>query len=138
MSLSDEFLKNFDRRHCRKKNLKLQMQSREQGVSIDGKEIEFSTRFARFVHRRKKMCKAVFDQKIRKTWLTMLLFYSLYYHLNVPPSAYTCFCVVQIHMMLGALNHKFCLALRRIWFRIQKLQYNMLHKANQTQKCILP
>ena len=43
------------------------MESREQGLSIDGKEIEFPTRFARFAHIRKKMCKAVFDQKIRKT-----------------------------------------------------------------------
>ena len=43
------------------------MESREQGLSIDGKEIEFPARFAHFVHRRKKMCKAVFDQQIRKT-----------------------------------------------------------------------
>ena len=43
------------------------MESREQALSIDGKEFEFPTRFARFVNRRKKICKAVFDQKIRKT-----------------------------------------------------------------------
>ena len=44
------------------------MESREQGLlSIDSKEIEFPTRFSRFMHTRKKMCKPVFDQKIRKT-----------------------------------------------------------------------
>ena len=42
------------------------MDSREQGLSINGKEIEFPTGFARFVHRRKKMRKAVIDQKNRK------------------------------------------------------------------------
>ena len=47
------------------------MESREQGLSIDGKEIQLPTRFARFMHTRKKMCKPVFDQKIRKTWLSM-------------------------------------------------------------------
>ena len=46
---------------------KVPMESIEQGLSIDGKEIEFPTRFSRFVQRRKKMCKPVFEQKIRKT-----------------------------------------------------------------------
>ena len=42
------------------------MKSREEALLIDGKEIEFPTKFVRFVHRRKKMFKIIFDQKIRK------------------------------------------------------------------------
>ena len=41
------------------------MESRDQGPSVHDKEIEFPTIFARFVHRRKKMCKIILDQKIR-------------------------------------------------------------------------
>ena len=41
LSISNDFLENFDR-----KNLKVSMESREQGLSIDDKEIEFPTKFA--------------------------------------------------------------------------------------------
>ena len=47
------------------------MESREQGLSFDDKEIEFPTKFARFVHRRMKMRKMIFDQKIRQIGLSM-------------------------------------------------------------------
>ena len=47
------------------------MESRDQGPSVHDKEIEFPTIFARFVHRRKKMCKIILDQKIRNIWLSM-------------------------------------------------------------------
>ena len=43
------------------------MDSREQGLSVDGKEIEFPTTFARFVHRRKKMCRIIFTKKSAKS-----------------------------------------------------------------------
>ena len=66
MSISNDFLENLDRKNCRRKNLNVPLESREQGLSVDGKEIEFPTKFARFVHRRKKMCKIIFYQKIRK------------------------------------------------------------------------
>ena len=49
MSISDEFLKNVDRKKWPIKNLKVPMESRKQGVSTDGKENEFPTRFARFL-----------------------------------------------------------------------------------------
>ena len=42
------------------------MESREQGLSIYGKEIEFPTRFARFVHRRKKCAKPFLTKKSAK------------------------------------------------------------------------
>jgi len=42
------------------------MESKEQGLAVGSKEIDFPTKFARFVHRRKKMCKIIFYQKIRK------------------------------------------------------------------------
>ena len=38
-------------------------ESREQGLSIDGKEIEFPTRFARLVHWRKKCAKPFLTKK---------------------------------------------------------------------------
>ena len=34
---------------------------------VKGKEIEFLTKFARFVHSRKKMCKAILVQKSAKS-----------------------------------------------------------------------
>ena len=36
-------------------------------LSADGKEVEFSTKFARFVRKRKKMCKMILDQKTAKS-----------------------------------------------------------------------
>ena len=67
MSISNELFENFGSKSCRKVvNLKVPIDSREHELSIDGKEVKFPTKFARFVHKRKKMCKAVLDKKSNK------------------------------------------------------------------------
>ena len=44
LECKNQFVENFDRKNCRTKNLTVPMESREQGLSIEGNEIEYSTK----------------------------------------------------------------------------------------------
>ena len=53
-------------KNCRRYNVNANAMERTR-LSADGKEVEFSTKFARFVRKRKKMCKIILDQKTAKS-----------------------------------------------------------------------
>ena len=65
------FLNILIRKNCRRKNPKVSIERRDQGLAVEDKEIEFPIKIIRFKYGRKKIRQIDFEQKIIKNGVPM-------------------------------------------------------------------